>query len=57
MVSSNLIEYAYLQATKNTETATCYGCILVHKGKIVSEGNNKRRGVRSSNITECPLHT
>ena len=55
MASSNLIEYARLQAIKNTETATCYGCILVYKGKIVSEGNNKRKGVRSSNIRECPL--
>lgn len=55
MASSNLIEYARLQAVKNTETATCYGCILVYKGKVISEGNNKRKGLRSSKYQECPL--
>jgi hypothetical protein len=51
------IEQARMQAGKsNIEMATQYGCILVHNGKIVSRGNNKRKGLRTSNLKQCPLH-
>jgi len=54
MATKTLIEYARLQATKSyIEMATQYGCILVHKGKIVSIGNNKRKGTQSSKIRDC----
>jgi deoxycytidylate deaminase len=50
------IEQARLQAEKSyIDMATQYGCILIHNGKIVSRGNNKRKGVRTTKIKQCPL--
>ena len=50
------IEQARLQAEKSyIDMATQYGCILIYNGKIVSRGNNKRKGVRTTKITQCPL--
>jgi|LauGreStaDraftv2_3_1035109.scaffolds.fasta_scaffold1036382_1 deoxycytidylate deaminase len=51
------IEEARLQAEKShIEMATQYGCVLVYNGKIVSKGNNKRKGgFRFSKLKECPL--
>jgi deoxycytidylate deaminase len=50
------IEQARLEADKShIDMATQYGCILVHNGKIVSRGNNKRKGMRTSNLKQCPL--
>jgi tRNA(Arg) A34 adenosine deaminase TadA len=58
MASSLHIEQALLQAKKSYNVmATQYGCILVDNktGVIVSRGHNRRKGVRSSKLTECPL--
>jgi deoxycytidylate deaminase len=50
------IEQARLQAEKSyIEMATQYGCILLYNGKIVSRGNNKRKGLRTSKLKQCPL--
>ena len=50
------IEQARLQAEKSyIDMATQYGCILIHNGKIVSRGNNKRKGVRTDKNKQCPL--
>ena len=38
-----------------TEMATGYACLLLHNGTIVSEGFNQRKGIRSSNTTNCLL--
>lgn len=50
------IEHARLQAKKSyIDMATQYGCVLICNGKIVSRGNNKRKGVRTTNLKQCPL--
>jgi deoxycytidylate deaminase len=50
------IEQARLQAKKsNIDMATGYGCVLVYNGKIVSEGHNQRKGVRTNTINQYPL--
>ena len=50
------IEQARLQDEKSyIDMATQYGCILIHNGKIVSRGNNKRKGVRTNKSKQCPL--
>ena len=54
MATSLQIEYARLLAEKSMlEMATGYGCILIYNGKIVSEGNNQRKGTRSSKSHQC----
>jgi deoxycytidylate deaminase len=56
MATSLNIEQARLQAEKSyIDMATQYGCVLVYNGKIVSKGNNKRKGLRSNKIKQCPL--
>ena len=50
------IEQARLQAEKSyIDMATQYGCVLIYNGKIVSRGNNKRKGLRTNKIKQCPL--
>jgi len=56
MATYSQIEQARLQAEKSyTEMATQYGCVLVYNGKVVSKGNNKRKGLRTSKLKQCPL--
>lgn len=50
------IEQSRSHAQKSyTEMATQYGCILVYNEKIVSKGNNKRKGYRISKLKQYPL--
>lgn len=52
------IEQARLQAKKsNIDMATSYGCVLVYNGKIVSEGHNQRKGIRTNTLSQCPIRS
>ena len=56
MATTLQIEYARSLAEKSIlEMATGYGCVLIYNGKIVSEGNNQRKGMRSSKTHQCLL--
>jgi hypothetical protein len=56
MATTLQIERARLLAEKaRTEMATGYGCLLLYKGKIISEGFNQLDGVRSSKSHLRPI--
>ena len=58
MATSLQIEYARRLAEKSIlEMATGYGCILIYNKKIVSEGHNQRKGIRTTNLHQCLLCT
>jgi hypothetical protein len=58
MATNKQIERARMLAVKGmTDMATGYGCLLIYKGKVISEGFNQRDGIRLSKSHECPIRS